>query len=59
MNDASYLFGYSLCYFFRYLASNDQSSLSGSLPSNGFRSVPRSLPSHSPLSSPSSFPEYS
>ena len=59
MNDAGYLFGYFHRYFACYLASNDESCLSGSLPSNELGSVPRSLASHSPLSRPSSFPEYS
>ena len=54
-NDESYLFGY----LDRYFASNEQSSLSGSLPSNKSGSVPRSLPHRSPHSGPSSFPEYS
>ena len=58
-NDAGYLFGYFHRYFACYLASNDESCLSGSLPSNELGSVPRSLASHSPLSRPSSFPEYS
>ena len=53
------MFGYFHRYFVRYLASNDWSSLSGSLPSNESGSVPRSLPSYSPLSRASSFPEYS
>ncbi len=55
-NDAGYLFGYFHSYFFRYLARNDQSCLSGSLPSSELGSVPRSLPSRSPHSRPSSFP---
>ena len=46
-------------YFHRYLASNDESFSSGSLPSNELGSVPRSLLSHSPLSRASSFPGYS
>ena len=53
------MFGYFLCYFFSYLASNDQSFLSRSLPNNKHRCFPMSLPSNSPLSRPSSFPEYS
>ena len=53
------MFGYFHRYFLSYLASNDQSSFSGSLPSNESDFVPSSLPSHSPHSRPSSFPEYS
>ena len=58
-DDTGYLFGYILRYFFRYLASNSERSLSGSLPDNKHRCLPMSLPGHSPLSRPSSFPEYS
>jgi len=50
------VFGYFHRYFVRYLASKDQSSLSGPLPSNESGSIPRSLPSCSRLSNPSSFP---
>jgi hypothetical protein len=53
------VFGYFHRYFACYLASNDQSSLSGSLPSKELGSVPRSLPSCCPLSRPGSFPENS
>ena len=59
MNDAGYLFGYFHHYLACYVASNAESFLSGSLPSNELGSVPRSLPSYSPLSRASSFPEYS
>jgi len=45
--------------FVRYLTSNDESFLSGTLPSNEPGSVPRSPPSCSPHSDPSSFPDYS
>ena len=50
------MFGYVHRYLVRYLASNDQSYLSGSLPGNESGSVPRSLPSCNPHSRPSSFP---
>lgn len=58
-NDAGYFVGYLHRYFVRYLASNDESFLSGSLPNDELGPVPRSLPSRSPHSRPSSFPEYS
>jgi hypothetical protein len=59
MNDEGYFLSYFARYFYRYFASNDWSSLFGSLPSNESGSVPRSLPSHNPHSRPSPFPEYS
>lgn len=51
------MFGYLHRYFFRYVASNDDRSLSGPLPRNKGCSFPMSILSSSPHSCPSYLPD--
>jgi len=57
-NEADYFVGHLHSYFVRYLASNKESSLPGSLPGSSRRALPGSILSRSPDYRPSSFPGY-